>query len=161
MSSFRLQFSNLLHRMTDPKHLLTLRVYLSALLGEGHRGKSRDTLETFSHSGITFIFFLFLIFHPSAPVLVRGCCPEGLKPLPLAAVPRGCCSHPHLAATLVLGGVCELGSSPHQQTKRCKKRVMISQPAAARPGAKDWAEAVERGWISPATAQLHPGIVPS
>lgn len=104
---------------------------------------------------------VFLIFHSSAPVFVRGCCPGGLKPLPLVAVPRGSCSCPHLAATLVLGGVCELGSSPHQQTKRCKKRAMISQPAAARPGAKDWAEAAERGWISPATAQLHPGIVPS
>lgn len=102
----------------------------------------------------------FLIFHPNAPVLVRGRCPEGLKPLPPAAVPMGSCSRPHLAATVVLGGVCELGSSPHRQTKCCKKRAMISQLAAARPGSKEGAEAVERGWISPATAQLHPGIVP-
>lgn len=74
--------------MTDPKHLLTLRVYLSALLDEGHRIKSCDTVETFSHPGITFIFFFFFNISPKCTCVSEGTLPRGAQ-----APATGCCPH--------------------------------------------------------------------
>lgn len=109
----------MLGRLTDFKHLLPLSVYISALLDEGHRSKSHDTLETLSRPRITLISFFILFF---SPVLICMCpgilTSHSLSPSGPALVPS---SLLHWCFWGPAGGF--IGSS---ETNCSKQRAMVS-----------------------------------
>lgn len=116
-------------------HLLPLSVYVSALLDEGHRSKSRDTLETSSHSGNTLISFSSP--PPDAYVYVpRG--PHAPFPVPIRS-----CSCPQLTASLVFVGFHQVGSLAHQKPNAASKEQWFHVGLCERGAHCCWAGVME------------------